>query len=311
MTVDERLRRAERERFFRSAAEFAPGVLVDTAWGCFAVSTTDLTVGRDLFARGARRDMKMVRRVVQVLRRLGQGWRLERSTFVDVGANVGTTTVAALHKLPFVRAVACEPEPGNLRLLRANVGLNDLGGRVLVRAAAVGESSGTLELVVDPSNSGGHYVGSGPGARSTPVTTLDALAREGAFKPRDVGLIWLDVQGHEGYVLAGASRLRARGVPVLFELYPEGLGTEGLACLVAHTAAPYTHLLDMRRLDRDTDPAAALQPVTALSGIAESLSGSGHTDVLLLSLRDRHGEHVRRSLSRRLRVAARRITSRP
>ena len=51
-------------------------------------------------------------------------------SFVDVGANIGTTTIPALLSHGFETAVAIEPEPENVRVLRMNVLLNDLEDRV-------------------------------------------------------------------------------------------------------------------------------------------------------------------------------------
>jgi hypothetical protein len=44
-------------------------------------------------------------------------------TLIDVGANVGVTTLPALRRFGFERAIAIEPSPDNVRLLRAALAL--------------------------------------------------------------------------------------------------------------------------------------------------------------------------------------------
>jgi FkbM family methyltransferase len=62
----------------------------------------------------------IVHRALDYLERSGVDVR--RGTFLDVGANIGTTTFAALEE-QFALVVACEPLPNNVRILRANLGL--------------------------------------------------------------------------------------------------------------------------------------------------------------------------------------------
>jgi FkbM family methyltransferase len=45
-------------------------------------------------------------------------------------------------------------------------------------------------------------------------TTLDTLAEEGTVDVDEVGLLWLDVEGHELDVLTGATTLLERSVPM-------------------------------------------------------------------------------------------------
>lgn len=52
------------------------------------------------------------------------------SHVLDIGANIGTTTIEILRQLPMVTADAFEPEPTNFQLLRMNLLTNDLHSRV-------------------------------------------------------------------------------------------------------------------------------------------------------------------------------------
>jgi FkbM family methyltransferase len=112
---------------------------------------------------------------------------------------------------------------------------------------------------------------------SVPVTSLDALAAAGTIVPDDVGLLWIDVEGHEGHVLAGACSLLERGVPVVFELHTRrldrsGTGTRLTELLMQH----YTDLVDLR-----DGSAAQVQAIAALPDVIERRRAGGHTDVLV------------------------------
>ena len=90
------------------------------------------------------------------------------SAFVDVGANIGTATLAALKRFGAGQALALEPHPDNFRLLRMNAVANDVDDRVIPAQVAVSESSGELELEVATHNIGDHRIRTGaeagPGA---------------------------------------------------------------------------------------------------------------------------------------------------
>src|SRR5258708_27280089 len=120
-----------RDRFFESASEFTPLVAVDSKDARFLVSTADEAVGRRLFRRGRRGEMVTLGHAVSILEAVGLGHWARGTTFLDLGANVGTSAITALLAHEFQAAIACEPEPENHRLLRGNAAMNDLAARLL------------------------------------------------------------------------------------------------------------------------------------------------------------------------------------
>jgi FkbM family methyltransferase len=282
--------RAEREAFFDAARAVTSHVVADSRWGTFLVATSDRGVGRKLFTALGRSEMKTLERAIHVIDLRAGPPANGRGTLVDVGANIGTTTVPALLHFGFDDAVAIEPDEENCRLLAANLALNGLGDRSRVIACAVSDTVGHATLVRHASNSGAHQLrlpGASlsietaaeelSGAVDVPKTTLDELARRGEIDPRRVGLLWLDVQGHEGHVIGGGASLLERGVPVVFELSGDALRRAGrLEELVAAVTGPYTEFVDLR-----TDPPAP-RPVETLSD-ALGRSRDGTTDFLLLA----------------------------
>ncbi len=132
--------------------------------------------------------------------------------FLDVGANHGIYSWAASRVTS--RVIAVEPNPGvAAALARA------LGGRVEVIAAALSDRSGTVTLQVPmhagkPLTTRGTLDATGHGAAAcqaidVPCHRLDDLA----LPP--LGMIKIDVEGHERAVLDGARATLARDRPVL------------------------------------------------------------------------------------------------
>lgn len=268
--------RLARERFFDvQAPRFASFVGIENQRGRYIVSLTDDTVGRSLLVSGKRSEFVLLEQAVRMLDDAGLA---TGGCFVDCGANIGTSVIPALLGGRFTSAVCFEPHPDNVRTLKANIALNGLDDRVITIAAAVSRVSGWSELIVHPTNSGAHELAVDSEQQSpelpdvdlerleVPTVTLDeALAQHGLAA--DVGVLWLDVQGHEGAVLAGARTTLEAGAPVVLEYYPELLERAGdldeLHTLVEGT---FTHVVDLRRAARLGD--AEWQPIEDLRSMA-------------------------------------------
>lgn len=164
---------------------------------------------------------------------------LENRAFVDVGANIGTATLVALKRFGAATALALEPHPANLRLLRMNLIANELEERVAVMAVAASDGPGELELEMATHNIGDHRIRTGAesgrgavdeAARAVitvPAVRLDEAVSEAGIGSDEIGLVWIDVQGHEPQVLRGADALIDAAVPILIEYWPYGLTRAG------------------------------------------------------------------------------------
>lgn len=266
---------AARRAFLRLARRATPYLGVERHGSMFVVSTGDGGVGRTAFLSGANPEFAALDRAIVLLRERGQAQ--PGSVFVDVGANIGTTTVPALARHGFGRALAFEPEPENVPLLRANVALNGLDERVVVVPAAVSEAPGRSSFGRGTHTRRGRRAGAGGLARrgdervEVDVVTLDESLATHAIAPEEVGLVWIDVQGHEGHVLAGAARLLAARPPVVVALRPRKLAKAGGRELLLESLDGYDALLDLR------DPAADVRDADELEAL---LRGGAATDVV-------------------------------
>ena len=123
--------------------------------------------------------------------------------FVDVGANIGSHTVAFHDACGAQRVIAIEPHEQNLRYLKKNA----VGRRVRVVPTAVSCEKDTLRLDVPVSFDPQGYV------LVEPDTIDDVLANVGE---RDVALIKIDVAKHYGFdALKSAARTISRCLPVI------------------------------------------------------------------------------------------------
>lgn len=205
---------------------------------------------------------------------------------VDIGANIGTTTVAMLTEYGARYVEAFEPEPRNVRLLRCNLLLNDLTERARVHPVAVSDRTGATTMDLCSWNSGDH--------RIAPVDTSihagwDDTGAAGSVEvqavrldevddlPADIGLVWVDTQGHEASVLEAAPNF---GAPWVIEYWPYALRrARGFQRLNGLLAARFQQIVDVRA------SVAAGRPVTvspcSLPALAARL-GDGYTDLVLI-----------------------------
>ncbi len=236
------LRQVMRRQLLLSLLErhVTPLVAIDDDGITYLIDTADRgPITLRIFAGGTY-EGPLMRRVVRLLADLrGEADPLAGRVFVDVGANIGTATLCALKRFGAATTLALEPHPANFRLLRMNLIANDVDELVLPLQVAVSDDEGELELEVSSHNIGDHRVRTGtetgPGAireaeRTTirvPAITLDIAVERAQIDPAAIGLVWIDVQGHEPQVLLGADAVVGARVPILIEYWPYGLDRAG------------------------------------------------------------------------------------
>lgn len=141
-------------------------------------------------------------------------------TAIDAGANVGQmTSLMAMRSGPRGTVIAFEPHPGvfqdlahNLAMWRNMPGLAPIDARRM----ALSDHDGTAVLSIPTSFNGNHGIASLESNRDparevekceVQIARLDTLVTAG----RHIGLLKIDVEGHELKVLMGAGRLLATG----------------------------------------------------------------------------------------------------
>lgn len=182
----------------------------------FVIETKDKGTGRMLFMSGEQ-DFWKLQVALTILQREGAP---QPSHLIDVGANIGTIVIPAIRRGLFKTGTAIEAHPNNVRLLRANIALNEVDDFVTVLNVAIGNESGKqiyLREVADDSST--HSIDND----GIPVCSLRL---DDLIFPAQA-LLWMDIEGYEGHALEGAKSLLSTGIPVVSEFHPEFLARAG------------------------------------------------------------------------------------
>jgi FkbM family methyltransferase len=218
--------------------------------------------------------------------------RQKGRTVLDVGANIGTVAIPMVTRYGAARAVALEPEPLNFRLLRCNVLLNGLEDRILCLPVAASDKEQLVDFELSESNYGDHRVrvaGTSEADHMSEsqrsVISVNAMplqrALEGANVDRsEIALVWVDTQGYEGQVLAGAADLR--DTPFVVEYWPYGLRRcNGLDLFHEHVAKSFSRAIDITRsIEAGRDVSYSARDLARLC--SSLVAPRAHTDLLLL-----------------------------
>jgi FkbM family methyltransferase len=217
---------------------------------------------------------------------------------LDLGGNIGLTSIPRVILGDVVAAYCAEPDPLNYACLVGNVVDNGLQGMVMPDWLAVGDRDGTVVLSRGRA-AGSHHVlaGDAPadGVRVGPIDpplrdgervevpclTVDSWIARLRIDPDAITFVKVDVQGFELRVLRGASVLLAkRHVAWQLEMAPRTLEEAGTSVgdVCAALQQHFTHFIDLNR----AIDGARHRPIAALTGALDYLTGAeSKTDVLV------------------------------
>lgn len=214
-----------------------------------------------------------------------------RDTIIDVGANIGTTSLPMLRGLG-CRVFAVEPEPRNLYYLRKNLEDNGFSNQVSIAPRAILREPGTIRLLQPTDDPGGFCVNRPPvreelgqsifnGGVDVQADRLDNVAREHGVDFARVAFIWSDTQGCEEDVMDTGAEFWSRGVPFYTEIEPLSLRRQGVLTTIAGVAARH---FDRYIEAKDIVSKRGAAPVRPISEFAAYLKGLPEitTDVLFL-----------------------------
>ena len=128
----------------------------------------------------------------------------KNKTFIDIGANIGTTSISCINRDYSEKVIAFEPDPLNYQQLQYNLGLNNINSKI--NSFPFGLSSKNTKGFLSRSNfcAGDTQVSIGyssPSENEIQLYKLDDITFKQKIEPTH---LWLDVQGHEFFVLLGS-----------------------------------------------------------------------------------------------------------
>ena len=256
MSIAKEIRRW-RWKMLRGGPGRRPRVLtVSTTNGRLSFSNMDLTIARSLYV-GRAWEVDLMTRTLSYLHQEGHLGPGPGDLMLDVGANVGMICIAMLKHGYFREALAFEPSADNFALLERNIRQNGMTAAIRPCRCALSDVSGELPMELSEWNFGDHRIRVSkvptPGEQGeehrrtvrVPVRTLDDVLAEHNVAAERIGLIWVDIQGHEGQFFNGARRTLARGMPVLSEFWPYGIRRAGLdrESFSAIVTSIFTHMV--------------------------------------------------------------------
>ena len=165
-------------------------------------------------------------------------------TFVNVGANIGTSCLNA-YRIGFRRLVAIEPDARNFGLLAKNLAHLD-GADVRLENIAIGEAAGCATLHLHGTNHGAHSMAMpskrhSAGAAEVPVRPLPAVLPAG-----EPFILLVDVEGFEPEVISGGLELiLAQCRAICLEIAPSRYSEKGkrvLADFASRFSPSFVHV---------------------------------------------------------------------
>jgi len=201
---------------------------------------------------------------------------IANGVMLDIGANIGLTSVTRVTAGDTDVVYAAEPAPDNYACLVRNVVENGLSGLVLPDRVAISDEDGVGRLRLSGSI-GGHVLADA-GEFEIPTRRLDSWLAALEVPVDRVRYVKIDTQGREWHVLAGAPQLRARaGLTWELEFSPRHLRLAGRSAaeLIALMQASFTHFIDLT-------PEAPGRRLRSISELGEALAylESSYTNLL-------------------------------
>lgn len=185
----------------------------------YVVSTRDKVIGRDIYVNG-QFDFEKLEKALKLL-----GNKFSAKVLIDIGANIGTICIPSIKRKIFSTAIAFEPDPTNFTLLNANILLNHINDSIdTFNYAITNKDKINLRLAKSDNNLGDHRILMSKEVNENLINvygyTLDSQIKY--IDPKKT-LIWIDTQGHEGYILDGAKKILSMKVPIVLEFFPQAM----------------------------------------------------------------------------------------
>ncbi|HEY7185561.1 MAG TPA: FkbM family methyltransferase [Vicinamibacterales bacterium] len=204
---------------------------------------------------------------------------------IDIGANIGSTSIPRVLLGDVDRVYGVEPDPANYACLERTIAANGLAAHVMIDRVALGSIDGEADLLV-ASRMGRHRLLAAGVVKSNTIRVATMRAdtwagRLGADLDR-VRYVKCDTQGWEAHVLAGAPHLLARRDIIWeMEICPGLLeaADSTLDDLCATLAHHFDWFVDLRADDETLDRQAS----TTLAGaVRKAIAGPrNYTNVIL------------------------------
>jgi len=125
------------------------------------------------------------------------------NTILDLGANIGLTSLFFTRKFPNAEIACVEPIPANLELLKKNLELNEVKANIFPAAIAI--KDGSIQMEIGTLDYGHKIAGIAYGIALTGCTLeVEAISVSSLLKKLNwerINLLKVDIEGYEGILL--------------------------------------------------------------------------------------------------------------
>lgn len=151
---------------------------------------------------------------------------------LDLGANIGLTSLWLSKNYAFTEVIAVEPDPSNAALVRQNFDLNEISGQILKMAVGPTEMSARFELS-DCSNLGrlsdkGSFV---------QVVSVGGIIQQ--FAVKKFSLVKIDIEGGEEGLFHGPTEWLSITDAIIIEFHPAVVDYPSLTDVVSSKGFKY------------------------------------------------------------------------
>lgn len=158
----------------------------------------------------------------------------EPRTILDLGANIGFSTLFFARKYPSAALACVEPMPENVSLLNANLRNNSVNAKVFPKAISVDDQPVTMQRA---EKDYGHKVQNIPYGKRLNGHTLQVASISMSNVLREmgwerIGLLKIDVEGYEGILLRENNQWLQKVDALCIECH-EGFGEEDLRAIAS------------------------------------------------------------------------------
>lgn len=147
-----------------------------------------------------------------------------RKYFLDLGANIGTTSIYFKKKIDSdIKVLAFEPDPETYKLLCANFILNEMPEDSILENCGLADKEEDMVLHRSPNNPGGNslVVEHHDSDVSVHVVTLDDYLDSKNINLGEIKYIWIDTEGFEAQLFGGMKKLiSSQNIPIFMEWNP-------------------------------------------------------------------------------------------
>jgi FkbM family methyltransferase len=133
-------------------------------------------------------------------------------TVVDLGGNIGLTSLWLWHHYGVERVVCVEPDPSNAAIARLNLGVNRVPAEVV--EAAIGPEPGRASFAASPESNTGRL---GSGDLEVDVVDMHAMLERVGGR---ADLVKIDIEGGEAQLLERNTEWLQRVGAVIAEVHP-------------------------------------------------------------------------------------------